>query len=83
MGEPYVLWGVLELAAFFNYSPKTVTTLLSRSPEKLPPRVSLLSKPRWDPGVVRQWTLEHSRPVPVKRVGRPRKTPILVSSPSP
>jgi hypothetical protein len=64
------LWTITELSAFLGYKIATVRTLLSRQPERLPPRVAALSMPRWDEGIVRDWAVQQSRP-PV-RVGRPR-----------
>lgn len=81
MSEIRPLWTVIELGDHLGYSPKTIATMLSRSPDKLPPRVSALSKPRWDPEAVVLWVAQHSRPSLVRRGGRPRNPPIQVSSP--
>jgi predicted DNA-binding transcriptional regulator AlpA len=49
------LWTIRELAAFLGYSDKTVARMVSQAPEKLPPRVLALSRPRWEPSVVMEW----------------------------
>ena len=68
---PDALWTVTELAEYLRYSPRTVATHLSRSPEKLPPRVVAFDRPRWEPSLVMEWVLEQSKPK--NRGGRPRK----------
>ena len=65
------LWTPEQLAAFLGYAPATVRSHLSRSPDKLPPRVAALSAPRWVPDVARQWCAAQSRAAP--KGGRPRK----------
>ena len=68
---PDTLWTVTELAAYLGYSKATVVTFLSRSPERLPPRVAVLDRPRWVEQVVHEWALNQSRPR--NKGGRPRK----------
>ena len=64
------LWSIADLAAFLGYRVATVRAMVSRSPDKLPPRVAALHLPRWDQQTVRDWAVQQSR-APV-RVGRPR-----------
>lgn len=54
------LWTIRELADFLGYSDKTVARMVSQAPEKLPPRVLALSRPRWEPSVVMQWVRDPS-----------------------
>ena len=61
-----------ELAQFIGYSESTITRMVSRAPDKPPPRVAVLSRPRWDPDIVRKWVVEASRPQTQARMGRPR-----------
>ena len=59
------LWTIRDLAAFLGYSEKTIARMVSQAPEKLPPRVFALSRPRWEPSVVMAW-------VKGERVAKPR-----------
>jgi predicted DNA-binding transcriptional regulator AlpA len=70
MSEMERLWSCRELAAYLRYSESTIARMVSRHPEKLPPRVASLGRPRWDPEIVRQWVRDSSRPR--AKVGRPR-----------
>ena len=64
------LWTPADLAAFLCLSRATISTLSSRSPDRLPPRVTRLSAPRWVPEVCQAWVLDAP---PVRRKGgRPR-----------
>lgn len=54
------LWTPRDLARFLGYSESTISRMVSEFPEKLPPRVSALARPRWVPEVVREWALAHS-----------------------
>ncbi len=65
------LWTIDDLAEYLVYSRSTVASMLSRTPDKLPPKVGGLGHPRWDPDAVRQWSLDQSRSK-IRR-GRPRK----------
>lgn len=71
------LWTTRELAAYLNYQESTVAAMVSRSPEKLPPRVASLGKPRWEPGVVRAWASRAAHTQAKK--GRPRITPQITA----
>lgn len=64
------LWTARELAVYLAVSPRTVATLLSTHPARLPPKVAALGPPRWAPEVVHMWVMDQSRPA--ARVGRPR-----------
>ena len=68
------LWTVTELAAFLRISPQTVRSLISRDPDRLPPRVHALGLPRWMPSTVRTWAEQQSMK-PRSKMGRPRKFP--------
>ena len=72
MPDPAPLWTVAELASFMRYAIPTVRSLLSRSPDKLPPRVSACGAPRWHPATVEAWAAQQSRPA-TPRKGRPRQ----------
>lgn len=76
------LWTPADLARFLGYAESTVVRMASSDPDKLPPRVRALRKPRWVPEVCRQWVLDHSRAEVKPRIGRPRKV-IPASSPVP
>jgi hypothetical protein len=69
------LWTVNDLASFFGYSVATVRSTISRAPTRLPPRVAGLHLPRWEPGTVKAWAMQQSRPA-VKQ-GCPRATRAL------
>ncbi|AEY69540.1 excisionase [Burkholderia phage vB_BceS_AH2] len=49
------LWTTRDLADFLGYSDKTVARMVSQAPDKLPPRVEGLTRPRWLPSVVIEW----------------------------
>lgn len=69
------LWTARELAAFLGYSESTVTRMVSRAPEKLPPRVAPLGRPRWLPSAALAWVKENTGPIAIggrRRGGRPR-----------
>ncbi|WP_086645035.1 hypothetical protein [Acetobacter sp. DsW_063] len=67
------LWTSRELAAFLRYQESTVRRLVSQHPERLPPRVAGLGRPRWDAETVRRWA---SMPAASgARRGRPRVVP--------
>lgn len=65
------LWTIKELADFIGYQESTVSRLVSQSPDKLPPRVPNLSKPRWLPSAVRAWAMGAGSTANLRR-GRPR-----------
>ena len=73
MADMERLWTARELAAFVRYSESTITRMVSQCPEKLPPRISLLSRPRWLPETVYQWARQSSSTkAGIVRRGRPR-----------
>lgn len=70
------LWTARELATFLGYSESTITRMVSQEPEKLPPRVATLARPRWLPSAALAWVKENTGPVPTggrRRAGRPRQ----------
>ncbi|WP_421992331.1 hypothetical protein [Roseococcus sp.] len=67
------LWTPAELADFLGYKLSTVIRMASGDPDRLPPRVRAMNKPRWVPEVCRGWVLAQSRPYERPRMGRPRK----------
>lgn len=70
---PYAqLWTARELAKFLAYEESTVARMASQCPEKLPPRVRGLGKPRWHPVLVEEWARQQSLPEIQQRRGRPR-----------
>lgn len=74
MSDVEGLWGPAEVARFLGYKESTVTRMVSSDPQKLPPRVAAVTKPRWVPELCREWAMKQSRPAEAKvRQGRPRK----------
>lgn len=70
------LWTARELATFLGYSESTVTRMVSQEPNKLPPRVLTLARPRWLPSVVLSWVKENTGPVQIggqRRIAPPTK----------
>jgi len=65
------LWTPRELAKFLGYTESTISRMVSQCPEKLPPRVAALARPRWLPEVAREWARASSH-LPINRTGRPR-----------
>lgn len=65
------LWTARELAKFLGYSETTISRMVSQSPEKLPPRVEGLSRPRWLPSAALDWVKTRAAPSTPTR-GRPR-----------
>ena len=65
------LWTARELAKFLAYSESTIARMISQCPDRLPPRVASLGRPRWLPEVAREWARINSETV-VRRTGRPR-----------
>ena len=66
------LWTQRELAAYLAYTESTIARVVSQQPDRLPPRVSGLGKPRWHPEVVKHWTLKQSTGRIDGTIGRPR-----------
>ena len=67
------LWGIRERAQFLGYSESTLAGMVTKCPEKLPPRVQGLGRARWSPLKVQQWAVESSHIAGRSRVGRPRR----------
>jgi hypothetical protein len=65
------LWTIRELAAYLNYQESTLAGMVTKNPERLPPRVAALGRPRWEPGVVRDWATQQSRGLVQARRQRP------------
>ncbi len=65
------LWTPRELSKYLGYSESTICRMVSQCPEKLPPRVTALARPRWLPEVAREWAKANSDSI-VARKGRPR-----------
>lgn len=72
MPDDDTLWTPVELAAYLGLSPATITTMCSRAPARLPPRVAAIPKPRWVPDVVRDWAAKQSGVGEKRKGGRPR-----------
>lgn len=75
MSEDDRLWTPRELSRFLGYSESTICRMVSQCPERLPPRVMALARPRWLPDVAREWARAGSNDFPIRRIGRPRKMP--------
>lgn len=81
------VWGPAELGRFLGYKKETVRSYSTQHPERLPPRIAGLKRPKWLKSVAVKWAREASIVVPVPepetlpanarkpRVGRPRKMP--------
>ena len=54
------LWTARELASFLVYTESTVKRMVTDEPDKLPPRVECLGRPRWHPEIVRKWAFAES-----------------------
>ncbi len=65
------LWTPIEMGTFLGLSPKTIVSLASRSPHRLPPRVATMPAPRWVAQVCREWAIKNSG-AGKRRGGRPR-----------
>lgn len=65
------LWTPRELAKFLGYTESTICRMVSQCPDRLPPRVATLGRPRWLPAVAREWAMVNSDQSPGRR-GRPR-----------
>ena len=65
------LWTARDLAFFLVYTESAVKRMVTDMPNKLPPRVDGLGKPRWHPDVVKQWAVDQNGEINT-RVGRPR-----------
>lgn len=63
------LWDRKALAEFIGYSEATIQTMATKQPERLPPRVAGLGRPRWVPSVVRAWVVAKVRELRRSRAG--------------
>ena len=66
------LWTPTELGAFLGLSPNTVTSMCSRKPDRLPPRLRTMSAPRWLPSLCIEWARTNS--AAKRKIGRPRQS---------
>lgn len=68
------LWTPRELARYLGYSESTITRMVSQEPEKLPPRVAALARPRWLPSAAHEWVKSSTETNigRTRRLGRPR-----------
>lgn len=70
------LWTPADLARFLGYAESTVIRMASAEPDRLPPRVAAMHKPRWLPSVAHQWAAQQSgvtAPQERRKPGRPRR----------
>lgn len=68
------LWTPRELARYLGYSESTITRMVSQEPDKLPPRVAALGRPRWLPSAAHEWVKINTECSMgrTRRLGRPR-----------
>lgn len=66
------LWTPRELARYLGYSESTITRMVSQEPDKLPPRVAALARPRWVPAAAMDWARDSSAAVRRRTGGRRR-----------
>lgn len=66
------LWTARELARFLGYSETTIARMVSQAPEKLPPRIEGLSRPRWLPSAAMEWIKGRVGVTTTTQRGRPR-----------
>lgn len=69
------LWTCRDLARYLKYQEATVQKLSSTAPERLPPKVPGLGRPRWNPETVRKWALTPEVVQKKQKAGRPRSNP--------
>lgn len=65
------LWTADDLGRFLQLAPQTVQAMASRSPERLPARVTSMKSLRWAPSVCLAWSIKQSSVIKTRR-GRPR-----------
>lgn len=85
------VWGPAELGRFLGYKKETIRSYSTQHPDRLPPRIAGLKRPRWLKSVAVKWARDASIVLPVERpepglmqapvqvrkprAGRPRKVP--------
>ena len=84
------VWTAAQLGIFLGYKAETIRIYSTAHPDRLPPRISGLKRPRWLRSVAMAWARDGSKPAApsietsppeAKReprkpiVGRPRKMP--------
>ncbi|WP_423396074.1 hypothetical protein [Burkholderia sp. LMG 21824] len=83
------VWTPAQLGKFLGYKPETIRGYATTHPDRLPPRISGLKRPRWLRSVAMAWARDGSKRDPnaivqqpeqpreprKPQVGRPRKTP--------
>ncbi|MFG7180724.1 hypothetical protein ACGYQ5_14445 [Burkholderia pseudomallei] len=82
------VWGPADLGRFLGYKTETIRSYSTQHPDRLPPRIKGLKRPRWLRSVAMKWARETSITLPTDvkpetsilaarkpRVGRPRKMP--------
>lgn len=69
------LWTPRELARFLGYSETTIARMVTQQPDKLPPRVMGLARPRWLPSAALEWVRQNTiRQIGGEKRGRRRST---------
>ncbi|OJB40353.1 hypothetical protein BGV56_00735 [Burkholderia ubonensis] len=83
------VWTPAQLGRFLGYKAETIRSYSTQHPDRLPPRIAGLKRPRWLRSVAMEWARDGSKrahidavpPPPPPReprkpqIGRPRKTP--------
>jgi len=83
------VWTPAQLGKFLGYKAETIRSYSTVHPDRLPPRIKGLKRPRWLRSVAMAWARDGSKrealdveekPAPPReprkpQVGRPRKTP--------
>ncbi|WP_454737625.1 hypothetical protein [Cupriavidus necator] len=54
------IWDVKKLADFLGYKEETVRGYSTSKPDRLPPRIAGVRRPRWLKAVVLQWAAQRS-----------------------
>lgn len=68
------LWTPADLARWLGYAESTVVHMVSKRPDRLPPRVPNLHRPRWLPATCREWAAGRAEAAPqTRKPGRPRR----------
>ncbi|MGH8789753.1 MAG: hypothetical protein ACREYA_32365 [Cupriavidus necator] len=54
------VWDVKKLATFLGYKEETVRAYSTSKPDRLPPRIAGVRRPRWLKAAVLEWAAERS-----------------------